>query len=203
MGEPSREVIVAGLMAYGSTREDAERAADRKLGVKPRNMRGISDAASDPQTRPTYALLTAEQSDPGISAPIRGTRTGDLLWLEIVTPPRTKKNHAASLGSQKSPMYKRYLAEIIEAIAVVHDRLALPLPDRRPLGYNCRVCFYVDKWGERADRTGLEQGLHDALQAAGVVTDDWVFRRGDGTRIVAGQRPRVEIWISPISPSEL
>jgi hypothetical protein len=203
----SRSEIIAGLQrTYNVSPEAAARAADRTIGITSKNIR--NHRALTEVAQPSIGAvarewterqeLAAEQNDAGISAPIRGRRTGDALWLELVSAPRTKKNHAATLGSQKSPMYKRYLAEVVEAIGTIRDALELPLPDRRPLGYNCRVLFYVDKWGERADRVGLEQGLYDALQAAGVVSDDWVFRQGDGTRVIAGQRARVELWISPV-----
>jgi Holliday junction resolvase RusA-like endonuclease len=57
--------------------------------------------------------------------------------------------------------------------------------------------YFVDRYGEKADLTGLNQGLFDVLQDAGVITNDWQFRTSDGTRIVFGdEHPRVEITIT-------
>jgi hypothetical protein len=176
---------------HNVTREAAERAVDRTFG-KP--------AAPEPsaQVDTSRIRLSAEQNDPALSVQIRARRAGDALWMEIVTPPRTKKNSAETLGSGKSKPYKRYLADVVEAIAEVKSALQLPLPERRPLGYNLCAHFYVDLRGETADRVGLEQGLYDALENAGVVPNDWLFRQGDGSRVIVGDRPRVALWITPI-----
>ena len=197
----SRQAFVDGLVReHGVKRADAERAADRTFG---------SPSTVTPQSVPAALLDTsavrviAEQQDPALSVTLRARRAGDALWMELVSTPQTKKNHAASLGSGKSKAYKRFLADVVEAVAQVKDALLLPLPDRRPLGYNCCAHFFVDRLGERADVVGLQQGLNDALEAAGVVSDDWVFRQADGTRVILGSRPRVALWITPITEVSL
>lgn len=202
----SKEEIANALVRqYGWTPERAAQEAQRQMAIRlasgsPRvkHMRALSDPPVMLAPAPFEGVVSAEQTDLGISQAVRARRSGDALWMEIASAPRTKKNSAETLGSQKSPQYKRYLAELLEAIAQVRDALKLPLPDRSPLGYNCKAHFYVDRFGERADRVGLEQGLYDALQAARVISDDWQFRTGDGTRVIHNSRARVEFWITPI-----
>lgn len=190
----TRQQFIDGLVKqHNVKRADAERAADRKFGP----VQTVAPCVT-PAVETSGLRLSAEQNDPAASVPIRGRRAGDSLWLEIVIVPRTKKNSGQTLGSSKSKAYKKYLKDLLEALAEVKTPLQLPLPDRRPLGYNLSAHFYVDGHGESADRVGLEQGLNDALQEAGVVSDDWVFRQGDGTRVIACGRPRVALWITPI-----
>lgn len=123
-------------------------------------------------------------------------RTGDRLWLRLVLAPRTKKNHGRAFGIKQSLAYKAYRDAIVEAVARVKVALKLPLPEQP---YNIAVTYYVDAGGRSADKCGLDQGLYDALENAGVVTNDWQFRTDDGTRIVAGDPiPRVELVITPI-----
>jgi hypothetical protein len=192
MNALTRTSFVENLVRnHNVTREAAERAGDRTFG-KPAEIKPVAPADT------SQLRLAAEQNDPALSVQIRARRAGDVLWMEIVTPPRTKKNSAETLGSGKSKPYKRYLADVVEAIAEVRSALRLPLPERRPLGYNLCSHFYVDLRGETADRVGLEQGLYDALEPGGVVTNDWLFRQGDGTRVIIGERPRVALWITPI-----
>ena len=127
------------------------------------------------------------------------TRPADcsICGIVLATAPRTKKGHT-TLGIVQSAAYRRYRDDIVDAIAPVAFVYGKPLlPDRH---YNCAAVFYVDKRGERADYNGLNQGLHDALENAGVVSDDWYFRTCDGTRIVFGDElPRVEVTITPIT----
>jgi hypothetical protein len=85
----------------------------------------------------------------------------------------------------------------MRVIEPMHGRLRLPLPDQP---YNIRVIYHVDRRGESADKVGLDQGLYDALENSGVVTNDWFFRTDDGSRVVFGsEKPRVEIVITPLT----
>lgn len=128
---------------------------------------------------------------------LRAVRDGNRLELVLGLAPRTKKN-STTLGIRQSPHYRKYRDTIISLITAVKAQLALPLPPR-PATYNIAAVYYVDRWGERADRPGLDQGLYDALENAGVIENDWQFRTSDGTRIVVGDPdPRVEIIITPI-----
>lgn len=126
------------------------------------------------------------------------SRFGDTLRLVLNLAPRTKKNGGKGGfgGIRQRPAYRRYRDAIIAALAPLRSQLRLPLPERE---YNIAATYYVDRGGEQADKCGLDQGLYDALENAGVVTDDWQFRTDDGTRIVAGDpHPRVELTITPI-----
>lgn len=125
-------------------------------------------------------------------------RDGDRLALTLTGPPRTKKN-GTTLGIKQTPAYRRYRDAIIAAIAPLRTTLGLPLPEAE---YNIAAIYYVDRRGERADKVGLDQGLYDALENAGVITNDWQFRTADGTRIVFDDpQPRVELTITPLDPS--
>lgn len=119
------------------------------------------------------------------------------LSLSLGVAPRTKKNHTSWFGVQAAP-YRRYRDVIVEAIGPLRMAYGEPiLPDQ---AYNCRAVFYVDRYGEKADYNGLNQGLHDALENAGVVSDDWFFRTCDGTRIVpCDDTPRVDVFITPLT----
>lgn len=125
----------------------------------------------------------------------RGIRDRDSLRLTFNFPPRTKKN-GTTLGIRQKRAYRLYRDAIIRVIEAAKGQLGLPLPARE---YNIRATYYVDRYGKTADKCGLDQGLYDALENAGVVANDWCFRRDDGTRIVPDDpRPRVEVHITPI-----
>lgn len=129
-------------------------------------------------------------------------RVGDRLRLVLNLAPRTKKNgrKGGFAGIKQGPAYRAYRDAIVEAIAGIKDVHGLPLPEQP---YNIAVTYYVDVRGKRADKCGLDQGLYDALENAGVVTNDWQFRTDDGTRIVAGDpSPRVELVITPIQEGQ-
>lgn len=127
--------------------------------------------------------------------PIRAARWLNGFRCTIRTAPRTKKN-STTLGIRQSPAYRAYRDAIINGFAPLLAQLELPLPDRP---YTLAATFYVDRWGERADLIGLLQGLADALENAGVVSDDHWFRSFDGSRAIAGDpSPRVELLITEL-----
>lgn len=148
------------------------------------------------------ADVTAVLEFPGIVDCVMGDvlfarRWGEALYLTFLFPPRSKKNHT-TLGIRQAPAYRMYRDAIKRVMQPALVQLGLPLAPK-PTTYNIKAIYYVDRWGERADKCGLDQGLYDALQGAGVVVDDWQFRTDDGTRIVIGDpRPRVEVMITPI-----
>ncbi len=127
-------------------------------------------------------------------------RDGDTLHAEFQTPPRTKKN-STMLGIIQSAAYRRYAGIIADCVAAARDefrtdRVHLPLPDQP---YNLEAVFYVDSHGKTADLFGLLQAIADAIQDAGVLSNDWYFRTSDGSRVVFDDpRPRVEIIITPL-----
>lgn len=138
-------------------------------------------------------------SMPPPDCPVRIRRWANGCHVLITLPPRTKKNHGRAFGIKQSKAYKHYRDTIVNAVALWTARAHLPLEDRP---YNIAVTYYVDKPGEQADKCGLDQGLYDALENAGVITDDWWFRTDDGSRIIAGDsNPRVEALITAIESS--
>jgi Holliday junction resolvase RusA-like endonuclease len=123
-----------------------------------------------------------------------GVRLQNGLKLMLPIAPRTKKNHGSAFGIRQSDAYRYFRDRVKEMLAPLKAHLGLPLAEAR---YNIAAVYFVDRYGEKADLTGLNQGLFDVLQDAGVVTNDWQFRTSDGTRIVFGdEHPRVEITIT-------
>jgi hypothetical protein len=202
---------------YGATPEDAQRAVERLAAVVKGQIlegseRGFEALASVGQLPPiqTVTLNSAfgvqhhyRTATAGAGVITRYSRPGDSLELTINLPPRTKKN-STTLGKRQSVAYRAYRDAIVDGVAWVnehHDRTLPPflaLPDRE-LGYNIAAIYYVDPKGRAADKCGLDQGLYDALENSGIVSDDWYFRTDDGTRIVLDDpNPRVEISITPI-----
>jgi Holliday junction resolvase RusA-like endonuclease len=124
-----------------------------------------------------------------------GERLANGIRLVLPGAPRTKKN-GTTLGIKQSPAYIRFRDRVKELVAPLAAHLQLPLPD---VPMNIAAVYYVDKPGEQADLTGLHQGLFDALQDSGVVSNDWYFRTADGSRVVfSDPKPRVEVTITRI-----
>jgi hypothetical protein len=186
------------------------RAAESQL----RRYGRIVDVALEREFRgltltPPAAGVSIARADAAQSAPIYARRHGDALWMEIHTPPRTKKNNASLQKRTRhdghvhpivvpSKAFQKYQGELALAITPLLSTLALPLPNRP---YNIAARYYVDRYGRDADLCGLDQGLYDALEHIGVVTDDWYFRTHDGTCVIpAGEHrgARVEFTITPL-----
>lgn len=130
-----------------------------------------------------------------LAGDVMGTRLGDTLHLTLPFPPRTKKN-GTTIGIRQKKAYRVFRQRVVRALEPLKGRLRLPLPEAH---YNIAAIYYVDRRGELADKVGLDQGLYDALENAGVITNDWQLRTADGTRVVFGAaQPRVEITITPI-----
>lgn len=123
------------------------------------------------------------------------TREYDVFTATFELPPRTKKNHTRWFGKE-SIAYTRFRKAITDSVNEAKLELGLPLPDQP---YNLEAVFYVDAPGKAADIFGLLQGIADALQDAGVISNDWHFRTVDGSRVVEGdEHPRVVVTITPI-----
>lgn len=123
------------------------------------------------------------------------TREYDVFTATFELPPRTKKNSTRWFGKQ-SIQYTRFRNAVVDSVKEAKTELALPLPDQ---AYNLAAVFYVDVPGQAADIFGLLQGIADALQDAGVISNDWHFRTVDGSRVVEGDdKPRVVVTITPI-----
>lgn len=122
------------------------------------------------------------------------------LWLMIPTPPRPKKNSTKVIwihGKPKqvqSDAYCQFVVDVRTAIEPCAKRIGLPLPEGK---YHICPQFYCDN--DKSDLKNLEQGLADALEKAGVVTNDQMFEAWEGSRRhVDKARPRVEITIRPL-----
>jgi Holliday junction resolvase RusA-like endonuclease len=201
----SAEAIERGLVAQGVPKEAAKREAQRQVELRKRfTLQDIVDDGpaikslrghTSPDVFRSPHTYTGVRADGG-SVLGECRRAGDVFYLQLLLPPRTKKN-GTTLGIKQSKAYRGYRDAIIAALPeLARASLGLPLPERE---YNIAATYYVDRRGERADKVGLDQGLYDALENAGVVTNDWQFRTADGTRIVFGDpRPRVEITITPL-----
>lgn len=187
-----REKAAAGdpraIAALAQMATDVVVQANPKTPAAPRfRFARVPDAHHPDEARSSLVAVVL----PGV-----GERHGRTLALVLPFAPRTKKNHKTHYAAQ-SPAYRAFRAQVRGHFdAGVRAALGLPLPDGQ---YNIAATYYVDRRGERADRPGLDQGLFDALEDAGVIGDDWQFRTTDGTRIVPGDaHPRVELTITPI-----
>lgn len=111
----------------------------------------------------------------------------------IVGAPRTKKNSKAHYTRQ-SPGYRHWRNGVIAALK---NKPTFPLADQP---YNLEAHFYVDQKGVPADLLGLLQGFADALENAGVVTDDKWFEAVDRSRkhTTDQAHPRAEFIITPL-----
>lgn len=70
------------------------------------------------------------------------------------------------------------------------------LPDQP---YSCRALFYRDRL--TGDACGYYQGLADALEKWGVLSDDRFLVDWDGSRLLLDRKnPRVEITLTPVNP---
>jgi Holliday junction resolvase RusA-like endonuclease len=121
------------------------------------------------------------------------------LKFRLFGAPRTKKNHSRLKWAPKkkrtvlvpSAAYEEWCNHVCVQLATMRE----PLPD---LHYNCAAVFYRD--ADRGDAVGYYQGLADALEAAGVLTDDKLITRWDGSRLdVDRANPRVELTLTPVS----
>lgn len=145
-------------------------------------------------------LIAAQPARPGgevgviqIGNPPIAVRRGPSLDLVLLFPPRSKKNHKAHYAAQ-STGYRKFRNAVVRHLESFRAELQLPLPD---IAYNLAAVFYTDN--DAADTLGLLQGLADALENAGVVTNDRVFRTFDGSdQVLDKLRPRVELRITPI-----
>ena len=195
----SAEEIERGLVAQGVPREKA-RAVALRAPVDGNPLAKPPAGAIDARGLRTRAIATG----PGVHAtatlgpaewPIRAMRWLNGFRCTIRSAPRTKKN-STTLGIRQSPAYRAYCDLIVNGFEPLLTQLELPLADRP---YNLAATFYVDRWGERADLIGLLQGLADALENAGVVSDDRWFRALDKSRVIAGEaEPRVELLITEL-----
>jgi Holliday junction resolvase RusA-like endonuclease len=131
-----------------------------------------------------------------------GERHGDTLCLTITTVARPKKNNARTIfrivrGKTRKfvvppKAYMAFVAEVETAIMGVRVKLNLPLP---AIPYALSVVFFLPD--EAADVDNLVVGLNDALQQAGVFTNDRVVRSVEAQAVLDPERPRVAFTLAP------
>jgi len=129
-------------------------------------------------------------------------RPGESIKFTLPVTPRTKKNsrvHAKVRGRTvplPSDAYREMERQIaawcftqLGWIARLSYTLAQPL--------NCAAIFYRD--ANRGDAVGYYQALADALEAAGIVSDDKWITQWDGSRLAKdATRPRIEVTLTAL-----
>jgi len=114
-------------------------------------------------------------------------RPGESITFTLPVTPRTKKNHGSVIKRGKRKFHipsNPYRVMEAAIVAWANDvpgnlligcvvRCACELELAQPL--NCAAIFYRD--ANRGDAVGYYQGLADALEAAGVLSDDkWIVQ---------------------------
>ena len=141
-------------------------------------------------------------------------RPGESITFTLPVAPRTKKNsrvHAKVRGRTvplPSEAYREMEASIVawarriagliiirgKAWDISNANLSQPL--------NCAAIFYRDAL--RGDAVGYYQGLADALEAAGVLSDDKWITQWDGSRLRKdATRSRIEVTLRALTQDEL
>lgn len=155
-------------------------------------------------------------------APVFTLRPGESITFVLPVVPRTKKNSRTHVRKRAktgnmitvplpSGAYREMEGQIVawarnslatdankslvldgNGKACRAERLFLAQP------LNCCAIFYREK--DLGDAVGYYQGLADALEAAGVVTDDKWIVQWDGSRLRKDkQRPRIEVTLTAVS----
>ena len=141
-------------------------------------------------------------------APSFTLRSGESISFVLPVKPRTKKNHGSVIkrGERKyhipSEPYREMEADIVWAAmqSLSHHSLLHPVQLRtllldQPL--NCAAIFHREK--NIGDAVGYYQGLADALEAAGIVSDDKWITQWDGSRLAKdADRSRIEVMLTAI-----
>ena len=150
-----------------------------------------------------------------ISAPAFSLRPGESISFVLPVTPRTKKNsrehvtkRAKTTGNMitvpiPSKQYREMEAGIVSWVAprcMRFQDLAWPVQMRtlrlaQPL--NCAAIFYREK--NIGDAVGYYQALADALEAAGIVSDDKWITQWDGSRLAKdADRSRIEVTLTAL-----
>lgn len=110
---------------------------------------------------------------------------------------RSKKNHKVHYTKQ-APGYRHWRDGVKRAFQIPRK----PTLPASPL--NLCAEFYVDSRGKPADLVGLLQGFADALEDAGVVTDDGWIQGFDGSRKRTHDpgNPRVVFSLHPLEEAD-
>lgn len=134
------------------------------------------------------------------------------MTFVIYGPPRTKKTSQRIIGSgpKCGACGKRtgrpFLLPSEENVAwakVAVAQLRTQLAGRAPLEIpvNCRALIFRD--ANRGDAVGYYQAIADALEEAGVLTNDRFVVSWDGSRALKdAANPRIEILLAPVVDAE-
>jgi hypothetical protein len=126
----------------------------------------------------------------------------ETIRLVVLGAPRTKKNSSRVLtfGRRKRIVPS---AQYLAWRDAVVPQMRLAWEGRPPIASPVNVAAMFFRDAARGDAVGYYQGLADALEEAGVVSDDkWVVS-WDGSRLGKdAARPRVELTIEPEFPRE-
>lgn len=147
--------------------------------------------------------MTATRRASGASFTLR---PGESITFVLPVVPRTKKNHGSVIkrGKRKfhipSEAYTTMESQVVEwARQNVRPGLASTLYSCQPLAQplNCAAIFYRD--ANRGDAVGYYQALADALEAAGIVSDDKWITQWDGSRLAKdAKRPRIAVTLTAL-----
>ncbi len=147
-------------------------------------------------------------------APAFSLRPGESISFVLPVTPRTKKNSREHIKKRAktgnmitvplpSKQYRAMEAGIVSWVAPRCMRFQdFPWPVQmrallldQPL--NCAAIFYREK--NIGDAVGYYQGLADALEAAGIVSDDKWITQWDGSRLAKdAERSRIEVTLTAI-----
>lgn len=136
----------------------------------------------------------------------RTLQPGQSLAFTLPFVPRTKKNsrrhikRRAQSGKQitvplPSEAYASLEAQIVRLVRASGLDWNLSQP------VNCAAILYRD--ANRGDAVGYYQALGDALEAAGVVSNDKWIVQWDGSRLRKdADKPRIDVVLTPVAGEE-
>ena len=147
-------------------------------------------------------------------------RPGESITFVLPVTPRTKKNSRRHIKRRSKstgktitvPLPSEYY-ETMEAGIISFARSLAGYVFYQPRPYllaglrlaqplNCAAIFYRDAL--RGDAVGYYQGLADALESAGVLSDDKWIVQWDGSRLAKdAKRPRIEVTLRALTQDEL
>ena len=147
-------------------------------------------------------------------APAFTLRPGESITFVLPVVPRTKKNSRTHVRKRAktgnmitvplpSDAYREMEGQIVSWAHDIRGNVlvgcvvwcACELNLTQPL--NCAAIFYRD--ADRGDAVGYYQGLADALESAGVLSDDKWIVQWDGSRLAKdAERPRIEVTLTAL-----
>jgi len=137
-------------------------------------------------------------------------RPGESITFVLPVTPRTKKNSRvhAKVRGRTVPLPSKVYRKMEDQIRIwaLTSSVLDPARVSGPWGYstlelagplNCAAIFYRDAL--RGDAVGYYQALADALESAGVLSDDKWIIQWDGSRLAKdARRPRIEVTLTAI-----